>query len=58
MALTLSSRWYRSLDWGSKLLGVLAIAAGLQHAVGALSPLAILVGLGLGLTTVFVDIEE
>lgn len=58
MAIALPPRQYFVVDWGSKLLGIIAIAAGLEHLFGSLSiPIAVL-GLVVGISTIFVDVEN
>ncbi|MCO8244295.1 MULTISPECIES: hypothetical protein [unclassified Haladaptatus] len=57
MAVALPPRQYRVVDWGSKLVGIIALAAGLEHLFGSLSiPVAVL-GLIIGIATVFIDVD-
>lgn len=58
MTPTLTPRSYLTLDRATKLLGLLAVVAALDGAAGGLSPLLGLVGLALGVATVFVDPPE
>lgn len=58
MTRTLRPRTYLAVDRASKLLGLLLATAGLAGAAGTLSPILIVVGLGLGVATVFVDAAE
>ncbi|RMB12808.1 hypothetical protein [Haloplanus aerogenes] len=53
----LSPRAYFALDRTTKVVGLCAIAGGIAGAFGALSPLAIVGGLVVGVATVFVDAE-
>jgi uncharacterized membrane protein YuzA (DUF378 family) len=57
MAVTLPPRTYFLVDWGSKLVGMVAIAAALQHLFGSLSVPVGVVGLLVGIATVFVEVE-
>ncbi len=58
MAVALSPRQYSMVDRGSKLVGIVAIAAGLENMFGQFSiPIAVL-GLIIGIATVFVDVEN
>lgn len=58
MAVTLPPRTYFLVDWGSKLLGILAVAAALQHPFGSFSVPVGVVGLLVGIMTVFVEVEN
>lgn len=55
---SLTPRAYRALDAGSKLLGLLLLTAALGGAAGAYAIPVALLGLVIGLLTVFVDVEE
>ncbi len=58
MTVALSPQQYLVVDWGSKLVGIFAIAAGLEHFFGSLSiPIAVL-GLIIGISTVFIDVDN
>jgi len=54
----LSPRAYFALDRATKVVGLCAVAGGIAGAFGALSPLAIVVGLVVGVATVFVESGE
>lgn len=56
--MALSPRTYFLLDRLSKLAALVLVAASLEGAAGSLSPYLGLVGIILGITTIFIDIEE
>ena len=56
--LTLPPRTYVVVDRGSKVVGLVLVGTGLADAVGSLSPLLALVGLVVGVATVFVGVDE
>lgn len=56
--MALSPRAYFALDRATKVVGLCAIAGGIAGAFGALSPLAIVGGLLVGVATVFVGTDE
>lgn len=58
MTVSLPPRTYLAVDRGSKLVGLVAIAAGLQHLFGSFSVLIAVLGLLLGVATVFVDVRD
>lgn len=55
MAITLRSRTYFLIDRGSKLVGILGIVAALVGVAGPFSPVLGLLGLAIGVSTVFID---
>lgn len=55
--MALSPRAYFALDRTTKFVGLCAVAGGIAGAFGPLSPLAIVVGLLVGVATVFVEAE-
>jgi type IV secretory pathway VirB2 component (pilin) len=57
MPVALSPQQYFVVDWGSKLVGIVAIVAGLEHLFGSLSIPVAVVGLIVGIVTVFVDVD-
>ncbi|WP_423745773.1 hypothetical protein V5735_07415 (plasmid) [Haladaptatus sp. SPP-AMP-3] len=58
MAVTLSPRTYVLVDRGSKLVGIVAIVAALQHLFGSLSLPVGVAGLLVGVATVFVEVTD
>jgi uncharacterized membrane protein YkgB len=58
MAVTLQPRTYFLVDRVSKLVGILCIVAALVGSVGPFSPLLGLLGLAIGVSTVFIDTIE
>lgn len=55
MPVTLQPRIYFLVDRGSKLIGMLGIVAALVGVGGPFSPLLGLLGLAIGVSTVFID---
>ncbi|MGB9986823.1 hypothetical protein [Salarchaeum japonicum] len=55
---SLAPRAYRALDVGSKLLGLVLLAAALGGDAGAYAIPAALLGLAFGLLTVFIDVDD
>lgn len=55
MAVTLQPRTYFLVDRSSKLVGILGIVAALVGFGGPFSPLLGLLGLAIGVSTVFID---
>ncbi|WP_168219931.1 hypothetical protein [Salarchaeum sp. JOR-1] len=55
---SLAPRAYRALDVGSKLFGLLLLAAALGGAAGVYAIPAAVFGVALGLLTVFIDVDD
>lgn len=55
MGLSLSPRAYFALDRLTKVASLCVVAGGIAGAFGGLSPLAVVVGLLVGVATVFVE---
>lgn len=58
MTPTLSPRSYFIVDRASKLLALLLVVAALMGVAGSFSLFVGLAGLVIGITTIFVDVEE
>lgn len=58
MDLTLDPRRYFLVDRLAKLLGLLAVVAGLAQVAGSFSLALVLLGLVIGVAPVFVEVEE
>jgi hypothetical protein len=58
MSLTLAPRTYFVVDRVSKLAALVLLVASLQGIGGSLSPLLGLLGLVVGITTIFLEVEE
>ncbi|MFB6179818.1 MAG: hypothetical protein ABEI77_08850 [Halorientalis sp.] len=58
MSRTVSPRTYRRLDRGAKLVGVVAVAIGLQDPTSSLAPWLVVCGIALGVSTVFLDVAS
>jgi uncharacterized membrane protein YkgB len=58
MPVVLRPRTYFLVDRGSKLIGLIAITASLRQLVGPLSPLLGLIGVAIGIATIFIEVDE
>jgi len=57
MPVSIHPRTYLLVDRGTKLVGLVAIVAGLGGLAGSLSPWLVVAGLVLGVATVFVEVD-
>jgi uncharacterized membrane protein YkgB len=58
MSVALHPRTYFLVDRVAKLIGILGIVAALVGFAGPFSPLFGLVGLAIGVSTIFIDVDE
>jgi uncharacterized membrane protein YkgB len=58
MPVTLRPRTYFLVDRGSKLIGLIAIVVSLRQLVGPFSPLLGLIGVAIGIATIFIEVDE